>query len=133
MRYLLDTNIIIYASKNKYPSIKEHMLSVPFYSIVLPTIVLGELEYGCRKSKDYERNASIYNMMTSPFEKIPFGEKAAKIYGEIRAILEQKGDIIGNNDLLIASIALAEGCVLVTNNVKEYRRVPGLVIEDWTI
>ena len=66
-----------------------------------------------------------------PFEIVPFGEKSARVYGRLRGDLESKGMTIGPNDLLIAATALAYGAVLVTNNVREFKRVPGLSLEEW--
>lgn len=132
MRYLLDTNIISYYLKNKYPNIAEHLKKIPFSSIQIPTIAIAEIEYGCRKCQDYGKTMSIYQQFFNCFEAIPFSETAAIAYGQIRAELETKGEIIGANDLLIAAIALAEDCILVTHNVKEFQKVAGLKIEDWT-
>jgi len=132
MRYLLDTNIIIYALKNKYPRIKEHFLHVSPSAIFIPSVVLGEIEYGCRKSNDYETNITNYRKFTDVFSTLSFGEKESQVYGLLRSELERNGNIIGGNDMLIASIALSNDCTIVTNNVREFERIPGLKIEDWT-
>lgn len=132
MNYFLDTNIIIYALKGVYPAIEEHFASVPSQSIVIPTIVLAEIEYGARKSKNYSATINKYNQFTSVFEKVPFSQKASEYYGIIRSQLEKKGELIGPNDLLIASIVLAEDGILVTNNTKEFNRIEGLRQENWT-
>lgn len=132
MKYFLDTNIIIYALNGKYPLIEQHFASVPSQSIVIPTIVLAEIEYGARKSKNYAKTIKMYNQFTSVFEKIPFSERASEYYGVIRSNLETKGQLIGSNDLIIASIVLAEKGILVTNNTKEFSRIQGLQIENWT-
>ena len=132
MKYFLDTNIIIYALKGLYPAIEEHFAKIPSQSIVIPTIVLAEIEYGARKSKNYHTTISKYSQFTSVFEKIPFTEKASEFYGIIRSNLEQKGELIGPNDLMIASIVLSENGILVTNNTKEFSRIEGLNLENWT-
>ena len=133
MKYYLDTNIIIYAMKNEYPNIKNHFLRVPSSSIVIPNIVLAEIEYGARKSKNYKKTIDIYNQFTNTFEMAEFSIKAVKEYGNIRKDLEKQGKIIGPNDLIIAAIVKSEDGILVTHNTNEFSRVKGLKIEDWTI
>ena len=132
MKYYLDTNTIIYAIKGTYPSIKEHFKTVPFESIVIPNIVVAEIEYGAQKSINYEKTIEVYNNFINNFERAIFDEFATNIYGEIRADLEKKGNIIGPNDLIIASIVLANNGILITHNVKEFSRIKNLKIEDWT-
>ncbi len=131
MKYYLDTNIIIYALKGQYPKIIEHFKQVPSQSIVIPTVVIAEIEYGAQKSKDYNKTISKYNQFTDVFNKAPFSEKAAKIYGEIRSNLEKSGNLIGPNDLMIAAIVLSENGILVTNNTKEFERIPNLRLSNW--
>lgn len=133
MKYYLDTNIIIYAMKNEYPNIKNHFLKVPSSSIVIPNIVLAEIEYGARKSKNYKKTIDIYNQFTNTFEMAEFSRKAVKEYGNIRKDLEKQGKIIGPNDLIIAAIVKSEDGILVTHNTNEFSKVKGLNIEDWTI
>ena len=133
MKYYLDTNIIIYALKGQYPALPEHFKEIPSQSIVIPSIVLAEIEYGARKSNNYEITMSRYKQFMDVFIKVPFSEKAAIFYGQIRSDLERRGELIGPNDLMIASIVLAEDGILVTNNVKEFERVPKLRIENWTV
>lgn len=133
MKYYLDTNIIIYAMKNEYPNIKNHFLKVPSSSIVIPNIVLAEIEYGARKSKNYKKTIDVYNQFTNTFEMAEFSIKAVKEYGNIRKDLEKQGKIIGPNDLIIAAIVKSEDGILVTHNTNEFSRVKGLKIEDWTI
>lgn len=133
MKYYLDTNIIIYAMKNEYPNIKNYFLKVPSSSIVIPNIVLAEIEYGARKSKNYKKTMDVYNQFTNTFEMAEFSIKAVKEYGKIRKDLEKQGRIIGPNDLIIAAIVKSEEGILVTHNTNEFSRVEGLKIEDWTI
>ena len=132
MKYLLDTNIIIYFLKNQYPNIKENFKLYPSTSIAIPTPVIAELEYGCRKSNNYEKNISKYRRFINAFEPIAFTSKAAEVYGRIRTELEKEGKVIGPNDLMIASIAIAEDCVVVTHNFKEFSRIHGIKVADWT-
>ena len=132
MKYYLDTNIIIYAIKNEYPNIIKHFTKVPSSSIVIPSIVLAEIEYGAKKSKNYQKTIDIYNSFTGIFHTANLNKQAIKEYGIIRSELEKKGSLIGSNDLLIAAIVKAEDGILITHNVKEFSRVDGLRIEDWT-
>ena len=132
MKYYLDTNIIIYAIKGQYPALAEHFRKVAAQSIVIPTVVVAEIEYGARKSKKYVDTINTYCQFMNVFQKAPFSEKAALYYGQIRDDLEKRGELIGPNDLMIASITMAEDGILVTNNVREFERVNGLRIENWT-
>ena len=131
MNYFLDTNIIIYSLKNQYPSIQERFLQIPASSIVIPDIVLAEIEFGARKSKDYHKTITLYQSFTKRFHSISFDEKAINEYGKIRYDLEKQGNKIGPNDLIIASIVKANDGILVTHNVKEFSRIDGLRVEDW--
>lgn len=133
MKYFLDTNIIIYSLKGTYPQIKSHFMNVPAQSIVIPAIVMAEIEYGAKKSYDYQKTIYQYKLFTDTFEKASFSQAASVYYGDIRSRLEKEGKTIGANDLLIASIVLADGGILVTHNTKEFGRIPELQLEDWTI
>lgn len=134
MTYYLDTNIIVYAVNDENSPVWKKLREIPSMSIVVPEIVLGELEYGARKSMNYKKNKEINEMFLSSFELVPFcGRKMAEEYGKIRSDLEKIGKPIGSNDLLIAATVLAEGGTLVTHNTKEFSRVEGLKIEDWCI
>lgn len=132
MKYYLDTDIIIYAMRDSFQSIKDHFMEIPAQSILIPSVVLAEIEHGAEKCAEYKETIEAYNRFTRCFETAPFGEKAATEYGKVRAELEAKGTPIGANDLMIAATVLAEDGVLVTHNVKEFSRVPDLRIEDWT-
>lgn len=132
MKYYLDTNIIIYALKGQYPAIREHFRRTPPAAIMIPSVVMAEIEFGARKSRDYNRTIALYRRFTDAFGKAPFSEKAQAVYGEIRAALEERGEPIGANDLLIAATVLADEGTLVANNVKEFSRVPLLHLENWT-
>lgn len=132
MKYHLDTNIIIYALQGTYKEIENHFRSIPFESIVIPRIVIAEIEYGAKKSKNYKQTIEKYNEFINHFEIIDFDEKACRKFGDIRWTLEQAGKQIGPYDLIIASTVLANEGVLVTHNTKEFERIKGLKIEDWT-
>ena len=131
MKYYLDTNICVYYIKGKYPKLLEKLLSKHPNDIKIPAIVKAELIYGAQKSERKERNEEVIREFLLPFEIIAFGDKQSEIYGKIRADLEKKGEIIGPNDLLIASIVLSEDGILVTNNEKELKKVKELKIENW--
>ncbi len=132
MKYYLDTNTIIYAIKGTYPSLVEHFKNVPKESIVIPEIVLAEIEYGARKSNNYNKTIKKYNEFTDYFDIAYFDKNAAVSYGIIRSELEKIGKQIGPNDLIIASIVQANEGILVTHNTKEFERIKELKIEDWT-
>ena len=132
MKYYLDTNTIIYALKGSFPAISDHFRKVSPQSIAIPSIVCAEIEYGARRSFDYSRTMSVYSRFMSVFPKEAFSEKAAAVYGSIRADLEAKGTPIGPNDLIIAATVKANDGILITNNEKEFSRVEGLKIENWT-
>ena len=133
MKYYLDTNIIIYALKGKYPSIQTHFMRIPPTAIVIPTIVMAEIEYGARRSNNYEETISRYLKFTDIFEKEPFCEKAQSEYGRIRNELEKAGTSVGANDLIIAATVLVGDGILITNNTKEFSRIPGIRLENWTV
>ena len=132
MKFYLDTNIIIYVLIGRYPAVMKHFQAVPMMSIAIPDVVLAEIEYGARKSRAYEKTIAQYRKFTQSFESVPFSDTAAECYGRIRASLEMHGEVIGANDLLIAATAMADDSVLVTHNVKEFSRIEGLRLEDWT-
>ena len=133
MKYFLDTNTIIYSIKGTFDSIPKYFEKIPSQCIVIPSIVAAEIEYGARKSLDYEKTMITYGKFINTFEIVPFGAFAVKEYGRIRSELEKKGTPIGPNDLMIAAIVSAEGGTLVTHNIKEFQRIDGLNIEDWTL
>lgn len=99
--------------------------------IKIPSIVKAELLLGASKSNDRKRNKEIVLSFLDPFEIIGFNDTETEIYAEVRSHLEKKGIRIGPNDLLIASIVLSSNGVLVTNNEKEFKRIPNLNLENW--
>jgi tRNA(fMet)-specific endonuclease VapC len=98
----------------------------------ISSITLSELEYGVQKSAFVEQNALNLLRFLVQFNVVPFDESAAREYGQIRASLEKQGRMIGNMDMLIGAHARSLGCVLVTNNEKEFKRIDGLKIVNWT-
>ena len=131
--YYLDTNICIYFLKGMNTLLKEKLLSENPHNIKIPSIVKAELLYGAEKSLRRDENLERVNQFLFPLEIIGFGDKESVEYSFIRAELELQGNIIGPNDLVIAATVKANDGILVTHNTKEYSRVKGLNISDWTI
>lgn len=132
MIYFLDTNIISYFLKGMYPSIQYHFRNIPAQSIIIPEIVMAEIEYGSQRSVSYDSTIRKYKAFTDLFEKAPFNNEASYHYGIIRSTLEKNGQPIGPNDLMIAATVLANNGILVTHNVREFSRINNLIVEDWT-
>lgn len=131
MRYMLDTNIIVYA-KNKRPEIvlKRFRQYKPG-DICISAIALAELEYCAFNSSKPAQNRAALLTFLSNIEVIPFDILAARAYGEIRFDLKSRGELIGANDLLIAAHARSLGYTLITNNTREFERIEGLLLENW--
>lgn len=127
---MLDTNIWIALARGDR-EIQDRLKQFKPSTIVTCSIVGAELQYGARHSTRVQENLEGFEALLAPFTSLPFDDKAAAHYGLIRADLERAGTPIGANDLLIAAIARANDCILVTRNVGEFRRVPGLRIERW--
>jgi len=131
MKYLLDTNICIYIIKNKYIDIVKKLDRVGIDNVAVSSITVAELEYGISKSsKPKESEEKLYEFLV-PFEILDFNVAAARYYGKLRGELTKNGNLIGSMDMLIASIALANDLRIVTNNEKEFERIPNLKIENW--
>lgn len=131
MKYMLDTNVCIQFITGRSLAIKEKIECSDLSSIYICSVVRGELEYGARKSKDPEKTLSVLINFLSNFPEIDYDSTAAKQYGIIRAELERLGLPIGPYDMQIASIALANNLTLVSHNTGEFKRVKGLLLEDW--
>ncbi|RPJ82061.1 MAG: type II toxin-antitoxin system VapC family toxin [Deltaproteobacteria bacterium] len=130
MKYVLDTNILIYFFKG-VGKVSDHLLAKPPNVIWIPTIVLFELEVGIGKSRSPKKRREQLNEFLSLVNIIPFGKDEAICASDIRITLERKGFPIGPYDVLIAGSALAAKATLVTHNMKEFSRVEALKIEDW--
>ena len=129
---MLDTNICIYAINNKPISYLQKLEKLALTNTLsISSIVLAELQYGVSNSNYPKQNQINLDNFLTKLCVIDFTEKCAFYYGELRAKLKKEGIIIGNNDLLIASHALAENATLVTNNISEFTRIPELIIENW--
>ena len=131
MIYLLDTNICIYIIKKKPPNVLRKFKTLQLGDIGISSITVAELRYGVEKSKYGARNRRAVEQFLMPLAIANFDAKTAQIYGQIRAALEAKGTPIGPLDTLIAAHALSLDVTLVTNNTKEFSRVPGLKLENW--
>jgi tRNA(fMet)-specific endonuclease VapC len=132
VRYLLDTNICIFAIKNKPPKVLEQIRKRWDKGIAISSLTIAELEFGVWNSTAPERNRIALIEFLSIFDTLPFNDLDASAYGPIRAKLKKDGKIIGPIDMLLAAQVVAHRLVLVTNNVKEFERIPDLLIEDWT-
>ena len=131
MKVLLDTNMCIYIIKRQPPAVLKRFTGFAVGDVGISVITLAELEYGVSKSRDAKRNRYALKQFIAPLEVVRFDQEAAVIYGIIRAQLEQEGQPIGSMDLLIAAHARSLDARLVTNNESEFKRVPGLRIENW--
>lgn len=130
LKYMLDTNIVIYIIKRRPLSVLE-TFNQRSGQLCISSITLAELHHGVEKSEQVSRNLAVLEDFTSRLEVLPYSAEAAAQYGDIRADLERKGEVIGVNDLHIAGHARSEGLVLVTNNEREFARVAGLRVENW--
>lgn len=133
MKYMLDTNICIYAIKHKPENVIKNILRHNPDEMCISAITYAELTHGVEKSQAIERNRIAMALFLSPLTILEFDHYAAEEYGKIRADLERKGTPIGPMDMLIAGHARAEGLILVTNNTREFFRVEKLKVEDWTM
>lgn len=131
--YMLDTNILIYLIKQKPVAVLTHFQQHDFAEICVSSITVAELEYGIAKSGSPQKNKQTLDGWLQLLQRPSFDENAASAYGTLRATLEARGTPIGPLDTLIAAHALSLQATLVTNNVREFSRVPGLTIKDWTI
>lgn len=131
MQYMLDTNICIYLIKKKPMQVLERLRSLNLEDVGISSITLAELEYGVKKSSKPKQNSDALTGFLAPLEIFVYDDRAACHYGEIRTHLEKQGKVIGAMDMLIASHARSLSCTLVTNNMREFERVPGLHLENW--
>lgn len=131
MRYLVDTNTCIGVLTNRVPALVERWKRARPNQVRLCSVVKAELLYGAEKSARRELVKQQLTVFFARFKSMPFDDPAADVYGRLRTALEKSGQPIGPNDLLIAAIAVAGGLTVVTHNVGEFSRVPGLLVEDW--
>ncbi|PYT56020.1 MAG: VapC toxin family PIN domain ribonuclease [Acidobacteria bacterium] len=132
-RFLLDTNICIYVRRQKPEKVLRRFRALRQGEAALSVITFGELLYGAAKSVQRAEALERLEELAHLLPVLPLPEAAAEAYGIMRAELERKGEMIGNNDLWIAAHAKAAGLTLVTNNEREFRRVRGLKIQNWAV
>lgn len=128
---MLDTNICIYLIKNKPQEVKKKFNAYEVGEICISSIAVSELYYGVQKSQMIEKNQRALALFLAPLNIIAYDETAAIEYGKIRANLQVKGNVVGSLELLIAAHAKSLGVKLVTNNTKEFDRIPDLDLENW--
>jgi tRNA(fMet)-specific endonuclease VapC len=133
MPFLLDTNVCIGILTGRSPKVVERLRQLAPAEVRISSVVRAELQFGARHSSRVEANLGLLETFLSPYLSIAFDDAAADCYGRIRAELHRAGELIGPNDLLIAAMALAHDLVLVTHNVREFSRIPGLRWVDWEI
>ena len=132
IQFMLDTNICIYVIRRKPKRVLTRLQQARISDVGISSITLSELEYGVMKSSKPAQNKIALAEFLAPIEILSYDDMAAREYGTLRAYLENKGIIIGSLDMLIAAHALSVKCTLVTNNMREFRRVPGLSLDNWT-
>ena len=131
MKLMLDTNICIYIIKQQPVTVLKRFLDYQIGDIGISSITLSELRYGVAKSTHRDKNSKALDEFITPLEVVSFDEDAAHAYGDIRATLEKAGTPIGAMDMLIAAHAVSLGIPLVTNNTREFVRIPCLNVIDW--
>jgi len=130
LKYLLDTNIVIDVIKQRPLQVLE-IFNRHHGRMAISSITLAEMVHGAEKSSDVSRNTAVVEDFVSRLAVLPYDDKAAWHYGNIRSALEKLGQPIGINDLHIAAHARSSGLTLITNNMREFERVPGLLLENW--
>ena len=130
-RFLLDTNILIYTLKNRPQQVRARFEQHEG-SIAVSTVSLGELVFGAERSEKPQENLRVIESLIARLDVLPFDETAAFHFGQIRAELFNQGQPIGPFDTMIAAHARSSGLVLVSNNTREFSRVSGLRLENWT-
>jgi tRNA(fMet)-specific endonuclease VapC len=130
-RHLLDTDIIIHIRRSRPPSVLARFQALPPGSVAMSVITHGELQFGAAKSQTPEAARQTLDELAMIIPVLPLPESVGPVYGQLRADLQRRGEMIGNNDLWIAAHACAAGLVLVTNNAREFSRVKDLKLENW--
>ena len=131
MRYMLDTNICIYAIKHKPEKVFQKLKSIDPKDVCISSVTYAELMHGVEKSAAVEKNRLALALLLSNIEILEFDTRAAEDYGKIRAALERQGRPIGVLDMMIAAHARSHGLVIVTNNTGEFSRVSEMELENW--
>ena len=133
MRYMLDTNTVVYVlnARPRHQAVIERFRQEDSRDMVVSSVTLAELRYGIEKSVQRDTNRSALRRLLGALNVVPFEERAANRYGAVRARLETEGQPIGPLDTMIAAHALCLDLTLVTNNTREFSRVHGLRVENW--
>jgi len=132
MKYLLDTNICIYIINEKPEKVLKKFEQYAVHEFGISSITHAELQYGVKKSKNKNTNQKALDEFLLPLTILPFhGKRLVECYGEIRVLLESKGRTIGPLDMLIAAHALSLDLTIISNNIKEFKRIPNLKCENW--
>jgi len=132
LKILLDTDICIYTINHRTPETLGRLRRFNAGDVGISAVTYAELRFGIENSAQPVRNLEVLERFVLPLEILAFDADAAKHYGQIRAALKRAGTPIGGNDLLIAAHALSLGAALVTNNVREFKRVSGLRVDQWS-
>ncbi len=130
--YLLDTDIIIYWLKNKYPKINNKIKQISENCIYISSITVAELYFGAFNSKQKDKNIFLIDKLLKTINVINFDENIGKIFGNIKADLKNKGQLINDSDLFIAATAISNNMILVTNNERHFKRIITLKVENWS-
>jgi tRNA(fMet)-specific endonuclease VapC len=130
LTYMLDTNICIYVIK-RYPQELRDKFNALAEQLCVSSVTLGELHYGAEKSVRRVENLTAIEHFVARLDVLPFAEKAAAHYGQVRAELERAGTPCGPHDMQIGGHARSEGLIVVTNNMREFTRMPGVRAENW--
>ena len=130
LKYMLDTNIVICVLKRRPIQVLD-IFNQNTNRMAISSITLSELIYGAEKSQNISKNLEAIEDFISHMEVLSYDQKTSQAYGQIKAKLENNGEMIGENDIHIAAHAISQGLILVTNNLNEFRRVPHLSLENW--
>ena len=130
MIWLLDTNMLIFAARDRPKAVRRRLREVSPDDVVVTTVSIAELWFGAEKSEEPDRKKAAWRKFLEPFAVLAFDMPAAEKHAHLRFLLRHEP--IGERDLLVAAIASAHGLTVVTNNLAEFSRVPGLKVEDWS-
>ena len=130
--YALDTDMCIYLLNGRAPEAAERMRDIPADSVGVTSITAGELRYGALRSGRTAANLERVERFLAPLARLVFDDRAAVHFAEIKSNLATRGDLIGPMDLLIAATVRSRGATLITNNTREFERVSGLSIDNWS-
>ena len=132
MRYLLDSNILIFVIKDPECPAASRLKEIDVAEIAICSVVEGELYHGAKKYGNPAKRTATLDELLAPYTSLPFDSASVPQYAKIRDLLERRGRVIGGNDMMIAAIALTHDLTVVTNNCQEFGRVPNLRVEDWS-